>query len=42
MDSAAVMRGSKMPIEPEPDSVVQIKMPMVRDYSTSGGHLAGQ
>jgi xanthine dehydrogenase YagR molybdenum-binding subunit len=41
MDSAAVMRGSKVSIEPEPDSIVQIKMPMVRDYSTSGGHLAG-
>jgi len=25
----------------EPESVVHIKMPMVRDYSTSGGHLAG-
>ena len=42
MDRAAVMRGSKMPIEAEPESVVHIKMPMVRDYSTSGGHLAGQ
>src|ERR1700694_5662743 len=41
MDSAAVMRGSKTPIEAEPESVVHIKMPMVRDYSTSGGHLAG-
>src|SRR6266849_2409150 len=41
MDSAAVMRGSKMSIEAEPESVVHVKMPMVRDYSTSGGHLAG-
>ena len=41
MDSAAVLRGNKTPIEPEPDSIVQIKMPMVRDYSTTGGHLAG-
>jgi len=41
MDSAAVMRGSKTLIEAEPESVVHIKMPMVRDYSTSGGHLAG-
>ena len=41
MDSAAVMRGSKTPIEAEPESVVHIKMPMLRDYSTSGGHLAG-
>ena len=30
-----------MHIEPEPDSVVHIKMPMVRDYSTTGGHLPG-
>ena len=41
MDRAAVLRGSKTPIEAEPESVVHIKMPMVRDYSTSGGHLAG-
>ncbi len=41
MDSAAFMRGSKTPIEPETDSVVHIKMPMVRDYSTTGGHLPG-
>ena len=41
MDSAAVLRGSKAPIEPELENVVHIKMPMVRDYSTTGGHLAG-
>ena len=41
MDSAAVLRGSKTPIKPELDNVVHIKMPMVRDYSTTGGHLAG-
>jgi CO/xanthine dehydrogenase Mo-binding subunit/aerobic-type carbon monoxide dehydrogenase small subunit (CoxS/CutS family) len=41
LDAAAVMRGSKVSIEPEPDSIVQIKMPMVRDYSTTGGHLPG-
>src|SRR5690349_14604124 len=41
MDSAAVMRGSKTSIEAEPESIVHIKMPMVRDYSTSGGHLTG-
>ena len=41
MDSAAVLRGSKIQIEPEPDSIVHIKMPMVRDYSTTGGHLPG-
>ncbi len=41
LDSAAVLRGNKIQIEPEPDSIIRIKMPMVRDYSTSGGHLAG-
>ncbi len=41
LDAAAVMRGSKIPIEPEVDSIVHIKMPMVRDYATSGGHAAG-
>lgn len=41
MDSAAVLRGSKTPIEPELDNVVHIKMPMVRDYSTTGGHFPG-
>src|SRR6202023_2049963 len=40
-ESAAVLRGSKTAVEPEPDSVIQIKMPMVRNYSTSGGHLPG-
>src|SRR5579864_9218029 len=40
-DSAAVLRGSKTQIEPEIDSVVHVKMPMVRDYSTTGGHLPG-
>ncbi len=41
MDSAAVLRGSKSPIQPETESVLHIKMPMVRDYSTTGGHLPG-
>ncbi|HEV2202707.1 MAG TPA: molybdopterin cofactor-binding domain-containing protein [Bryobacteraceae bacterium] len=41
MDSAAVLRGSKEPIKPELENVVHIKMPMVRDYSTTGGHLPG-
>src|SRR5579864_7463283 len=41
LDSAAVLRGNKRQIEPEMDSVIQIRMPMVRDYSTNGGHLAG-
>src|SRR5665213_2075124 len=34
MDSAAVLRGEKTNIEATPASIVQIKMPMVRDYST--------
>jgi putative selenate reductase molybdopterin-binding subunit len=41
MDSAAVLRGAKKEVEPETDSIIQIKMPMVRDYSTTGGHLPG-
>ena len=41
MDSAAELRGEKVAIEATPASVVHIKLPMVRDYSTSGGHLAG-
>ena len=41
LDSAAVLRGNRIQIEPEPDSIIQVKMPMVRDYSTNGGHLAG-
>jgi CO/xanthine dehydrogenase Mo-binding subunit/aerobic-type carbon monoxide dehydrogenase small subunit (CoxS/CutS family) len=40
-DSAAVLRGSKAPIEPAAESIIQVKMPMVRDYSTTGGHLPG-
>ncbi len=42
MDSAAVLRGGKTDVEPETDSVIHISMPMVRDYSTTGGHLAGR
>ena len=41
MDSAAVLRGDKIKIEPAPDSIIQIKQPMVRNYSTNGGHLPG-
>jgi CO/xanthine dehydrogenase Mo-binding subunit/aerobic-type carbon monoxide dehydrogenase small subunit (CoxS/CutS family) len=41
LDSAAVLRGEKINIDATPASIVQIKLPMVRDYSTSGGHLAG-
>jgi CO/xanthine dehydrogenase Mo-binding subunit/aerobic-type carbon monoxide dehydrogenase small subunit (CoxS/CutS family) len=40
LDTAAVMRG-----EPErrvePHSVVHVKLPMVRDYATHGGHAPG-
>ena len=41
IDAAAVMRGEKIRIEPEPESIIEIKQPMVRNYSTYGGHLAG-
>ena len=32
---------SKTKIEPAPESVIQVKQPMVRDFSTGGGHLPG-
>ena len=41
IDSGAVLRGEKRAIEPEPDSIIHVKTPIVRDYSTSGGHLPG-
>ena len=41
LDSAAVLRGERVAIETTPANVVQLKMPMVRDYCTSGGHLPG-
>ena len=41
IDSAAVLRGNKEPIKPELENVIHIKMPMVRDYSTTGGHGPG-
>ena len=41
MDSAAVLRGAKVDLTPSPDSIIQIKLPMVRDYSTNGGHTPG-
>ena len=40
-DCAAVMRGERKTIEPAPESIIEIKQPMVRDYSTAGGHLPG-
>ena len=39
-DSAAVLRGKPMKIEATADSIVRIKLPMVRDFSTHGGHVA--
>jgi len=41
LDSAAVLRGEKIKIEAEPESIIQIKQPMVRNYSTNGGHAPG-
>lgn len=41
METAAVLRGSKARIEASPDSIIQIKLPMVRNYSTNGGHAPG-
>jgi len=41
IDSGAVLRGSKAQIDVAPESILQIKLPMVRNYSTSGGHLPG-
>src|SRR5579864_873301 len=40
LDTAAVMRGEKEP-GPAPHSIVHVKQPMVRDFSTHGGHAAG-
>ena len=34
-------RPAKTKIEPKMESVIQIKQPMVRNFSTGGGHLAG-
>ena len=36
-----VLRGDKIAIEATPESILEIHQPMVRDYSTSGGHLPG-
>ena len=41
MDSAAVLRGAKVDLEPAAESIVHVQMPMVRDYSTNGGHATG-
>ena len=31
----------KIKLEPKMESVIQVKLPMVRDYSTGGGHAPG-
>src|SRR6478672_2792499 len=31
----------KIKLEPRMESVIQVKLPMVRDYSTGGGHAPG-
>ncbi len=41
LDSAAVLRGEQKQIVAAPESIVHIKQPMVRDYSTHGGHAPG-
>src|SRR5215471_7698856 len=40
-DASALMRDPKTKIGPEPESIVHVRQPMVRDFSTAGGHLAG-
>ena len=40
-DAGAVLRDSRTKIDSSPDSIIQIKLPMVRDYSTYGGHFPG-
>jgi putative selenate reductase molybdopterin-binding subunit len=40
LDSAAVLRGEKEPVV-VPHSIVHVKLPMVRDYATHGGHAPG-
>jgi CO/xanthine dehydrogenase Mo-binding subunit/aerobic-type carbon monoxide dehydrogenase small subunit (CoxS/CutS family) len=41
LDSAAVLRGDAKQIFAAPESIVQIRQPMVRDFSTHGGHSPG-
>ena len=40
LDTAAVMRGGKEPVV-QPHSIVHVKLPIVRDYATHGGHAPG-
>ena len=35
------MRQNKVKLEPKPESLIQVKLPMVRNFSTGGGHLPG-
>jgi len=41
VDAAAVLRGEAKEIVPRTESVIQVKLPMVRDFSTGGGHGPG-
>ena len=42
LDTAAVLRGDPRPIEPANDSIVHIQLPVVRDFSTYGGHTGAE
>ena len=35
------MRQNKVKLEAKPESLIQVKLPMVRNFSTGGGHLPG-
>src|SRR5713226_4442018 len=35
------MRQNKVKLEGKPKSLIQVKLPMVRNFSTGGGHLPG-
>jgi len=35
------MRQNKVKLEPKTESLIQVKLPMVRNFSTGGGHLPG-
>jgi len=41
IDTGKVLRGEAEKIEASTESVIQIQQPMVRDFSTGGGHLPG-
>src|SRR5690349_15077715 len=42
LDTAAELRGEHRSIEPANDSVVHIQLPLVRDFSTYGGHTRAE